>query len=202
LFKKGWFEVQDGSSQQVAPYLEIEPGQRVIDACAGAGGKSLHVADLLQNRGKVISLDIHQWKLDQLKLRARRNSYSNIELKRIEGSKTIKRLKDTADRLLLDVPCSGLGVLRRNPDTKWKLTESAIADMIKLQRTLLQDYSVMVKKGGLLLYSTCSLLPSENQEQVQQFLQNNDHFHLRKQRFLYPTRPGYDGFYMALLEKS
>ncbi len=202
LFKKGLFEVQDGSSQQVAPYLKIEPGLRVIDACAGAGGKTLHIADLMQNRGKIISLDIHQWKLSQLKLRARRNTYSNIEMKVIDGSKTIKRLKETADRLLLDVPCSGLGVLRRNPDTKWKLSEKSILEVIELQKTLLQDYSVMVKEGGLMLYSTCSILPSENEQQVQKFLQNNTHFRLLKQRHLYPTRAGYDGFYMALMERT
>jgi 16S rRNA (cytosine967-C5)-methyltransferase len=202
LFKKGLFEVQDGSSQQVASFLDIEPGQRIIDACAGAGGKSLHIADLMQNRGKVISLDIHSWKLDQLKLRARRNSYSNIEMKTIEGSKTIKRLKGTADRLLLDVPCSGLGVLRRNPDTKWKLTPQAIEEVKGLQKEILQNYSEMLKSGGKLLYSTCSILPSENQEQVQTFLSNNSSFQLIKQRHLYPTRPGYDGFYLALMQKS
>ncbi len=202
FFRKGFFEVQDGASQQVAPYMQIEPGQRVIDACAGAGGKTLHIADLMQNKGKIVSLDIHQWKLDQLKLRARRNSYSNIEMKAIEGSKTIKRLKGTADRLLLDVPCTGLGVLRRNPDTKWKLTDQSISEVIELQQQLLQDYSPMVKSGGLMLYSTCSVLPSENQGQIQGFLKDHSDFSLLKQRFLYPTRPGFDGFYMALLKKN
>lgn len=201
-FKKGLFEVQDGSSQQVASYLQIEPGQRVIDACAGAGGKSLHIADLLENKGKVIALDIHQWKLDQLKLRARRNSYSNIEMKVIEGSKTIKRLKESADRLLLDVPCSGLGVLRRNPDTKWKVSETSIQELISLQAEILEQYSRMLKPGGLMVYSTCSVLPSENEEQISKFLRNNKNFKLLKQRSIFPTRDGFDGFFMAQLEKS
>lgn len=201
LFKKGLFEVQDGSSQQVATYLDVEPGMRVIDACAGAGGKSLHISDILQNKGKVVSLDIHQWKLDQLKLRARRNSYSNIEMKVIDGNKTVKRLKGTADRLLLDVPCSGLGVLRRNPDTKWKVSQKSLDDVRELQKTILQDYPKMLKTGGKLLYSTCSILPSENENQVEHFLNNNSDFKLLKQRTIYPTRPGYDGFFMALLER-
>ncbi|MEM7647043.1 MAG: methyltransferase domain-containing protein, partial [Pseudomonadota bacterium] len=202
LFKKGHFEVQDGSSQMVAPFLDIQEGHRVIDACAGAGGKTLHIADRLKNRGKVIALDIHQWKLDQLKLRARRNSYSNIEMRLIEGSKTIKRLKESADRLLLDVPCSGLGVLRRNPDTKWKLTEDSLSELKNLQAEILQNYSAMLKPGGKMVYATCSLLPSENEKQVEKFLKNNSHFSLLKRKTIYPCRDGYDGFFMALLAKK
>src|SRR5690606_13277274 len=139
-FKEGMFEVQDASSQLVAQALAVEPGMRVIDACAGAGGKSLHIAALMQNKGKVLSMDIEEWKLQQTKLRARRDGVSIIERKVIEGSKTIKRMKETADRLLLDVPCSGLGVLRRNPDTKWKLTEEAIEKVRKTQQEILQSY--------------------------------------------------------------
>lgn len=202
LFKKGLFEVQDGSSQQVATYIDVRPGMRVVDACAGAGGKSLHIADLMENRGKVIALDIHQWKLDQLKLRARRNSYSNIEMRVLEGTKTIKRLKATADRLLLDVPCSGLGVLRRNPDTKWKLSANSLVQVRETQKTILFDYESMLKPGGKLLYSTCSILPSENQQQIQNFLDQHPNYTLLKQRHLYPTRSGFDGFYMALLQKN
>jgi 16S rRNA (cytosine967-C5)-methyltransferase len=202
LFKEGHFEVQDGSSQMVAPYLQLQPGLRVIDACAGAGGKSLHIADILKNKGKVISLDIHQWKIDQLKLRARRNNYSNIEMKVIDGQKTIKRLKNTADRLLLDVPCSGLGVLRRNPDTKWKTSKESLSEMQSLQKEILQNYSSMLKPEGLMVYSTCSLLPSENEKQVQHFLDNNNNFSLVKQKTIYPTRDGFDGFFMALIQKN
>lgn len=202
FFKQGMFEVQDGSSQQVADYLDIKSSMRVIDACAGAGGKSLHIADKLKNGGKVIALDIHDWKLQQLKLRARRNSYSNIEMKTIEGSKTIKRMQKSADRLLLDVPCSGLGVLRRNPDSKWKLNPQSMSDLRDLQAQIIQDYSSMLKPGGRMVYSTCSILPSENQHQVQKFLQDHPEFKLLKQRTIYPVLDGYDGFFMALLEKS
>lgn len=202
IFKKGFFEVQDGSSQQVADFLDLEPGMRVIDACAGAGGKTLHIADKMANRGKIISLDIHQWKLDQLKLRARRNRFSNIEMKAIESSKVIKRLKHKADRLLLDVPCSGLGVLRRNPDTKWKMSQQKLDELRNLQADILNRYSDMLKPGGKLLYATCSLLPSENQDQVSAFLATHADYQLLKQRTLYPTRPGYDGFFMALMQKN
>ncbi len=202
LFKKGHFEVQDGASQQVASFLNVEPGMRVVDACAGAGGKTLHIADQLKNKGKVVAMDIHQWKLDQLKLRARRNSYSNIEMKVIDSSKVIKRMKNTADRLLLDVPCSGLGVLRRNPDTKWKLSSAGIQEVMEIQKNILNDYAGILKVGGKMVYSTCSVLPQENEEQVNLFLSTHSNFKMVKQRNIYPTRPGFDGFYMALLEKS
>lgn len=201
VFKKGWFEVQDGSSQQVAHFLQVEPGLRVIDACAGAGGKTLHIADLMQNKGKIISLDIHSWKLDQLKLRARRNGYSNIEIKVIENQKTIKRLKASADRLLLDVPCTGLGVLRRNPDTKWKLSPLRIEELLDIQKDILEQYSKMLKPGGLMVYATCSILEVENETQVSNFLKAHSNFKLLKQKRIFPTRNGYDGFYMALLKK-
>jgi len=169
-FKEGLFEVQDASSQLVAAALQVEPGMRVIDACAGAGGKSLHLAALMGNKGKVISMDVEEWKLQQAKLRARRNGVSIFEPKVIEGSKTIKRLKESADRLLLDVPCSGLGVLRRNPDTKWKLSAESIAKVQVTQQEILQSYPSMLKKGGQLVYATCSILPSENEEQIKKFL--------------------------------
>lgn len=200
-FRNGFFEVQDGSSQQVAFFLDVEPGMRVLDACAGAGGKTLHIADLMKSKGKVVALDIHKWKLDQLKLRARRNSYSNVETRPIDGGKTIKRLEGSMDRVLLDVPCSGLGVLRRNPDTKWKLTVETLASLIELQKEILSDYSRALKPGGKMVYSTCSILPSENQEQVKNFLTQNSNFKLVKQKTIYPICDGFDGFYMAQLEK-
>jgi 16S rRNA (cytosine967-C5)-methyltransferase len=120
-FKKGLFEVQGYSSQQVAPYLNVEPGMRVIDACAGGGGKTLHLATLMENKGQIIALDTEAWKLKELKKRARRNGAHIVETRPIESTKVIKRLANSADRVLLDVPCSGLGVIRRNPDAKWKL---------------------------------------------------------------------------------
>ena len=203
-FKEGLFEVQDASSQLVAAALQVEPGMRVIDACAGAGGKSLHLAALMGNKGKVISMDVEEWKLQQAKLRARRNGVSIFEPKIIEGSKTIKRLKESADRLLLDVPCSGLGVLRRNPDTKWKLSLESLEKAQKTQQELLQAYPSMLKKGGQLVYATCSILPSENEEQIKKFLASEagKDFELIEDRKVLAQESGFDGFYIARLLKK
>jgi 16S rRNA (cytosine967-C5)-methyltransferase len=120
-FHGGLFEMQDRHSQRIAPFLQVEPGQRVIDACAGAGGKTLHLAALMRNKGQIVALDVHAKKLEELRRRARRARVDIVEVREIASNKTIKRLEQTADRLLLDVPCSGAGVLRRNPDKKWKL---------------------------------------------------------------------------------
>jgi 16S rRNA (cytosine967-C5)-methyltransferase len=200
-FKNGLFEVQDAASQFIAPYLRVEPGMRVIDACAGAGGKTLHLAALMKNKGKIIAMDVEQFKLDELQKRARRAGISNMETRLIESSKTIKRLENTADRLLLDVPCSGLGVLRRNPDAKWKLSTEFIDKVKELQQHILQDYCNLVKPGGLIVYSTCSILPSENENQVKQFLSKQEEkFELVEDRHAWPSE-GFDGFYMALIKR-
>lgn len=200
-FKAGLFEVQDAASQYVTPFLQAQPGMRVIDACAGAGGKTLHLAAIMQNKGRIIALDVDQWKLDELQKRARRAGVSNIEAKVIESSKSVKRLQDSADRLLLDVPCSGLGVLKRNPDAKWKLSPEFIQKIRELQQHILNDYCTMLKKGGLMVYSTCSILPSENEKQVGQFLGSRPgEFQLLEEKRCWPSE-GFDGFYMALIKR-
>lgn len=201
LFKEGWFEVQDAGSQLISEFLDPKPNDFVIDACAGAGGKSLHLAALMKNKGKVISLDVEDWKLEELKKRAKRAGVSNIETRPILPNKTIAQLHNKADKLLLDVPCSGLGVLKRNPDAKWKLNEETIDRTKKLQQTIITEYSKMLKPGGLMVYSTCSLLPSENQNQVTEFLKITSDFELIKDKTLLPSQ-GYDGFYMALLKRK
>lgn len=200
-FKDGLFEVQDAGSQAISPFLRITPGLRVIDACAGAGGKTLHLAALMQNKGRIIAMDTEQWKLDELQKRARRAGVSNMEARVIESGKTIKRLANSADRLLVDVPCSGLGVLKRNPDAKWKLSLDFIDKIRALQQHILRDYCDMLKPGGLMVYSTCSILPSENEGQVRQFLDHNQSFELIEQKHIFPSE-GFDGFYMALLRKK
>jgi 16S rRNA (cytosine967-C5)-methyltransferase len=201
LFKLGLFELQDAGSQAISEFLEVEPGMRIIDACAGGGGKTLHLSALMQNKGRIISMDITQWKLDELKKRARRATASNVEPRLIESTKTIKRLENTADRLLLDVPCSGLGVIKRNPDAKWKLDVDFIDRTKAIQKQILNDYSIMTKKGGYLVYSTCSILPSENREQVNQFLDKNKNFEFVKDKSIFPSE-GFDGFYMALIKRN
>lgn len=201
-FKQGLFEVQDAASQMVAPLLQVESGQRVIDACAGGGGKSLHLAALMKNKGQIISMDVHDWKLTELKERAQRNRVSIIETRLIDSPKMIKRYEDFADRLLLDVPCSGLGVLRRQPDTKWKLTREELDKTILLQSEILENYSKMVKPGGLMVYATCSVLPAENHLQVDKFLsQHSGDWSLVEQLHVFPHRQGFDGFYGALLKR-
>ncbi len=201
-FKDGLFEVQDGGSQQIAPYLQVMPGMRVIDACAGAGGKTLHLASLMQNKGRIIALDTEEWKLEELKKRGRRAGVANVETRLIDSSKTIKRLEKSADRLLLDVPCSGMGVLKRNPDAKWKLSIDFIDRVKEQQQNILADYSNMLKPGGLMVYSTCSLFPSENEKQVATFLEKkNSGFELLEQKNILPSE-GFDGFYMALIKRN
>ncbi|MBX2901466.1 MAG: RsmB/NOP family class I SAM-dependent RNA methyltransferase [Cyclobacteriaceae bacterium] len=200
-FKDGLFEVQDAGSQLIAPFLQAQPGMRVIDACAGGGGKTLHLASLMHNKGRIIAMDTEDWKLEELKKRARRASAGNIETRWIESSKTIKRLENSADRLLLDVPCSGLGVLKRNPDAKWKLTPDFIQRVKELQQHILSDYCAMVKPGGLIVYSTCSVLPSENELQVQEFLRTHPNYELLDEKTM-PPSAGFDGFYMARLKRK
>ncbi len=203
-FKDGLFEVQDASSQLVAPFLEVKPGQRVIDACAGAGGKTLHLASQMENKGQLIALDIYESKLKKLKIRARRNGVHNFETRVIDSTKVIKKLYNSADRLLLDAPCSGLGVLRRNPDSKWKLEPEFIDRIMGVQQDILQNYSRMVKKGGQMVYATCSILPQENTEQVKKFLASEagQDFEFIKEKNVYASESGFDGFYMALLKKN
>ena len=203
-FKDGWFEVQDASSQLVAAFLDVKPGMKVVDTCAGAGGKTLHLASLMENKGQIVAMDIYESKLKKLKVRAKRNSVHNIDLKVIDSTKPIKKLYDKADRVLIDAPCSGLGVLRRNPDSKWKLQPEFIDTIRKVQQDVLNQYSKMVKPGGKLVYATCSVLPSENQEQVNTFLTTEigKEFSFIKDKKVLAHKSGFDGFYMALLERN
>ncbi|NJC24656.1 RsmB/NOP family class I SAM-dependent RNA methyltransferase [Neolewinella antarctica] len=203
-FKAGHFELQDFSSQQAAPSLDVDPSHTVIDACAGAGGKSLHLAALMQNRGKLLSLDVHNWKLEELKKRAKRAGVNNLETRAISSTKIVKRLTERADRLLLDVPCSGLGVLRRNPDAKWKLNPDFLERVITEQADILARYSRMVKPGGKMVYATCSILPRENDDQVDRFLNEEagkDWTLARKHTYL-PQVEGYDGFFVSVLDRT
>jgi 16S rRNA (cytosine967-C5)-methyltransferase len=203
-FKQGFFEVQDANSQLVAAFLDVKPGMRVVDTCAGAGGKTLHIAALMENQGQLIAMDLYESKLKQLKLRAKRDGAFNIEYRIIESTKVIKKLHEKADRVLIDAPCSGLGVLKRNPDAKWKLQPEFIDNIRKVQAEVLESYSKIVKPGGKLVYATCSVLPSENQDQVQKFLATEigKQFNFIKDQKILAHESGFDGFYMALLERK
>ena len=199
-FKKGFYELQDASSQLVAPFLELEKGMRVCDVCAGAGGKTLHLSCLMENKGKIIAMDINQYKLNELRKRSKRNGAFNIQTKLIDNLKSVKKLYGKFDRLLIDAPCSGLGVLKRNPDAKWKLNLDFIQRVREKQLNILKKYSPLIKKGGKLVYATCSILPSENEIQIKKFLKSEEgkNFDFEDENKISPS-DGFDGFYMARL---
>ena len=200
-FNQGLFEVQDAGSQEIGKFLNPQPKTVVVDACSGAGGKALQMAALMENTGSILSLDIYQRKLDEQEKRAKRNKVRIINTEAILNEDTILRHKAKADSLLLDVPCSGTGVIRREPDTKWKLSEESLAEVISLQKEILESHSVMVKPRGTIVYATCSILKSENEDQVQWFLSKNSDFKLDQEMRINPG-PLSDGFYMARLIKS
>jgi 16S rRNA (cytosine967-C5)-methyltransferase len=167
-----------------------------------------HLGNLLKTRfqyqGQIIALDIYGNKLNELKRRAKRNGAHNIETRLIDSTKVIKKLYDKVDRVLIDAPCSGLGVLRRNPDAKWKLQPEFIENIKITQQEILRQYSQMVKADGQLVYATCSILASENQEQVEKFLssESGKDFTFVTDKKILAHKSGFDGFYMALLQKK
>ena len=165
-FKLGFFELQDASSQLVAKFLDANAKHKILDACAGAGGKALHIASILNNKGNIVATDIHEYKLQELKKRARRNGIHNITTKVIDN-KFLKKNKNKFDRVLIDAPCSGFGVIRRNPDSKWKLNPKDFNSILNDQIKILNDYSKLVNDNGIMLYVTCSIFPSENEKQIE-----------------------------------
>jgi 16S rRNA (cytosine967-C5)-methyltransferase len=203
-FKRGDFEMQDAGSQSIAPLLQVQPGMQVMDACAGSGGKTLHLAALMSNKGKIVAMDIHDSKLADLKLRAIRAGVTILETKLIDSPGVIQRLQNSFDRVLIDSPCSGLGVLRRNPDTKWKLGSEQLGALCALQKDILSRYSGMCKSGGLMVYATCSILKRENEEQIQWFLNSTagNKWSLLSEQRIWPHIHGFDGFYAAVLKKA
>ena len=200
-YKSGWFEMQDISSQQVARALDPRPAMTVIDACAGAGGKTLHIAALMQGKGEIIAIDLYPEKLKELENRARRNGAGNIRTllyaDGIEGN-----YRSEADRLLLDVPCSATGVIRRNPDTKWKLSKEELDRLVGVQGEILDRYKVMLKVGGIMVYATCSILPMENEDQIAAFISRDPSFKILSEKRISPAENGGDGFYICKLIKN
>lgn len=199
-FKKGLFEQQDIGSQEIPLFLDPQPGNKVIDACAGAGGKTLYLSALMKGKGSIIAMDDKDWKLNELKLRARKAGAHNIETRLIDTTKVIKRQHGKADCVLLDVPCSGSGVLKRNPESKWADGTDSIRELIEIQADILNRYSKMTKVGGTLVYSTCSIFPCEDHNQIAAFLEHNPDFELVAEKTVYPSQGG-DGFYMAKLKR-
>lgn len=200
-FQQGWFEVQDAGSAEIGKFLNPTPGSVTIDACAGAGGKTLLLGALMQNSGKLIAMDVEGRKLGELKKRTQRSGLNIVETRAWEEKGVLQELAETADFLLLDVPCSGTGVIKREPDTKWKLAPEHLERLEGIQADILNRYPSMLKPGGTLVYATCSILPVENSHQVKSFLDKHPDFELLQERTVDPGTNN-DGFYMAKLIKK
>ncbi|AEN72289.1 Fmu (Sun) domain protein [Rhodothermus marinus SG0.5JP17-172] len=221
-FQEGLFEVQDEGSQLISLLTGARPGQVVVDGCAGGGGKTLHLAALMEGRGRLYAFDIHEARLRELRPRARRADVHNVRLHVLPHNRAsiVRRLYGKADAVLVDAPCSGTGVLRRNPDAAWKITPERVAALVEQQRQILEAYAPLVRPGGRLVYATCSLLPAENEHQVHAFLEKHPEFTLlstaevlarqgialphQTDAFLRiePATHGTDGFFAAVLVRS
>jgi 16S rRNA (cytosine967-C5)-methyltransferase len=204
-YRRGAFEVQDEASQLVAPLAGIrKTAIKALDACAGAGGKTLHLAALMKNHGEIFATDVDDRKLEELKLRARRSGAQNIRIVRLgEREKFLGADKTNwFDLVLLDVPCTGTGTVRRNPGIKWLLTEQMLEELVQKQRTILEENSRFVKPGGTLLYATCSILKEEGEQQTEWFTSAHPEFQIEETLRTHPERDGCDGFFAARLRKS
>ena len=180
LYKSGAIEIQDEGSQLVALMVDAQPGQQVVDFCAGAGGKTLAIAASMNNKGRVIATDVLAGRLLRARERFRRAGIHNVQARPLEGESDpwIKRHKGQFDRVLVDAPCSGVGTWRRNPDMRWRSLGPGLAELIALQARLLNSTARLVRPGGRLIYATCSMLPSENQDQADAFLAAHPDFSL------------------------
>lgn len=195
LKESGHFEIQDAGSQQVAPFLLPEPGQRVVDACAGAGGKTLHLAALMAGKGELRAMDVEPAKLAILRQRAARAGAKVWTSPISEG--VLRGMAGWADRVLVDAPCSGSGTLRRQADLKYRITPASVAAIQEVQRAVLAHSAPLVRPGGRLVYATCSILPAENQAQAAWFSRTFPEFEFEEDRAISPAETGWDGFYMA-----
>jgi 16S rRNA (cytosine967-C5)-methyltransferase len=178
LWKDGTLEVQDEGSQLIALLCNAKPGMAILDYCAGAGGKSLVLAETMQNKGRLVLSDIHSWRLKRAKERLKRAGIHNHEVRLIEEKEWFKRQEGRFDCVLVDAPCSGTGTWRRNPDMKIRFSKKDLDELIDKQQEILNAASKLVKSGGLLIYSTCSLLREENHEQIEKFAQQKTSFNL------------------------
>lgn len=200
-FRDGLFEIQDEASQLVATLVKALPGQKVLDYCSGAGGKTLAFAHQLENRGQIYLHDIRSNILEQAKKRLRRAGIQNVQFLQ-EGHPTLGKLKQKMDWVLADVPCSGTGTLRRNPDQKWRFSLPLLRRLVEEQRLIFEKALDYVKPGGKIIYSTCSILHLENHQQVDYFLQHYD-LTLDSPPFVsLPSQGGMDGFFAAIFTKN
>lgn len=223
-FRGGLIEVQDEGSQLVALLAGARPGMAVVDFCAGAGGKTLALAAEMQNKGRLIACDVSQGRVDRSAERLKRAGAHNVTRRVLssESDKWVKRSKGTYDRVLIDAPCSGTGTWRRNPDAKWRMTEESLAELTALQGRILRSAARLAKAGGRVIYATCSLLPEENERQVEAFLaEQNGAYRLLSVADLWPelvnpavpcpvagpylrldpAQHDTDGFFVAVMER-
>ena len=219
-FNQGWWTVQDSSAQLVSHLLNPQPGEVVIDACAAPGGKTTHIAELMQDRGTVWACDRAASRLRKLKENAARLQLQSIQIS-VGDSRNLSKDAEfrisTADRLLLDVPCSGLGTLHRHADARWRQTPKSVQELSVLQKELLSQISAYVKPGGILVYATCTLHPLENEGVIQPFLNCHPNWRITpplpdspasawatSEGFIkvWPHRHAMDGFFMVCLKKE
>lgn len=206
-YRQGLVEIQDLSSQRIAQTVAVKPGDKVWDACAGAGGKSLAIAARMHNKGVILATDLHTYKLDELKRRAKRAEIFNIRTFEWQGKEPLRLPQEIArqqgfDWVLIDAPCSSAGTWRRNPDARWRFDEKDTAELIQLQRQILHNASAAVRKNGHLVYATCSWQVSENESQVNQFLADHPDFCLSSQETLGTPDQDADTMYVAVLTRS
>jgi 16S rRNA (cytosine967-C5)-methyltransferase len=217
-FQEGLVEIQDEGSQLVAALVDAQPGMQVADYCAGAGGKTLAIAAGMNNKGRVVAMDVLENRLDRSAQRLRRAGAHNVERRAIgeDNAKWLKRQKGAFDRVLVDAPCTGTGTWRRNPDGRWTLRPEDLAELVPKQADILAAASRLVKPGGGLVYATCSVLPAEDERQIEAFLANHPDFSIVPVEALdlppelaagpylrlSPLRHGTDGFFAAALVRS
>lgn len=200
-FKEGFFEVQDAGSQLLASLVDAKPGQHVLDYCSGSGGKTLAIAPRMQQQGQIYLHDIRTHILTEAKRRLKRAGVQNAQLIPAEDPK-LKKLKKKMDWVLVDAPCSGTGTLRRNPDMKWKIDEEMVTRLVSQQRVIFERALSYLSPKGTIVYGTCSLLPDENQHQLDHFLKTYD-LELVGEPFQSLPKPGMmDGFFAAAMRRK
>ncbi len=201
LYQYGMFSVQDESSMVVVDLLDPKSNEFVIDVCAGPGGKTMYMAERMENRGRVLAMDLYKKKLDLVNKEAERLGLSIVESSTWDATKTDGRLEEKADRVLVDVPCSGLGVIRRKPEIKYKEWDGELESLPETQLRILNASSRYVKSGGVLIYSTCTINPEENQSITSKFLKANSHFIKEESIQLFPNITDTDGFYICKMRR-
>ncbi len=201
-YKNGLFSLQNISSQKAIEVLDPKPDELVVDMCAAPGGKSCAIAERMKNRGKVISFDIFEHKVELIKKSAERLGITIIDAKLHDASVVCEELIGVADRVLADVPCSGLGVIHKKPDVKWNRKLEDIEGLCEIQKNILQTASQYVKNGGILVYSTCTILPEENRLQIEKFLRKNSEFKMVSEQQILTTKNGESGFYICKMIKE